>query len=119
METKEKNIEKNYGSQIDSTVKTIEEHVEKKSATGVTGVISKWIDTLEDHKDLKTIASNLNKLKEAFEGKDFKKVVTLLETLGEQTTKAADGAEGTEATKIKHLGKVLTTTSKAIAKLVK
>jgi len=118
MELKEKKIEKNHGTQIDSTVKTIEEHVEKKSATGVTGVINKWIDTLEDHKDLKTIASNLDKLKEAIESKDFKKVATLLETLGEQTTKAAGEADGTEATKIKHLGKVLTTTSKAISKLV-
>jgi len=119
MELKEQKAEKNYGSQIDSTVKNIEDHVEKKSATGVTGTISKWIDTLEDHKDLKTIASNLNKLKEAIESKDFAKVVTLLETLGEQTSTAADEAEGTEATKIKHLGKVLTSTSKAIGKLVK
>ena len=118
METKEKTIEKSHGSQIDSTVKTIEEHLEKKSATGVSGVINKWIDTLEDHKSLKTIASNLHKLKEALESKDFKKVATLLETLGEQTTKAADAEEGAEATKIKHLGKVLATTSKAIAKLV-
>lgn len=118
METKEKKMEKNYAIQIDSTVKTIEEHVEKKSATGVTGVISKWIETLEDHKDLKTVASNLSKLKEALESKDFKKVATLLETLGEQTTKAAAEAEGAEATKIKHLGNVLTSTSKALAKLV-
>lgn len=118
MELKEKKTETNYGSQIDSTVKTIDEHVEKKSVAGVAGTINKWIDTLEDHEDLKTIASNLNKLKEAIESKDFKKVATLLETLGDETTKAADEAEGAEATKIKHLGKVLTTTSKAIAKLV-
>jgi len=118
METKEKKTEKNYGSQIDATVKTVEEHVAKKSGTGVTGVISKWIETLEEHKDLKTIATNLSKLKEAMEGKDFKKVATLLETLGEQTTRAAGETKDAEATKIKHLGKVLTTTSKAIAKLV-
>jgi uncharacterized protein YukE len=118
METKEKTTEKNYGSQIDSTVKTIEDHVEKKSTSGVAGAINKWIDVLEDHKGLKTIASNLNKLKEAVESKDSEKIVSLLETLGEQTTKAADEAEGAEATKIKHLGKALTTASKAIAKFV-
>jgi len=118
METKEKTAEKNYGSQIDSTVKTIEDHVEKKSATGVTGTINKWIDALEDHEDLKTIGSNLNKLKEAVESKDSAKIVSLLGTLGEQTTKAADEAEGAEATKIKHLGKALTSASKAIAKFV-
>jgi len=118
MDVKEKKAEKNYETQIDSTVTTIEQHVEKKSAAGVTGTINKWIDILEDHKGLKTIASNLRKLKEAIESKDYKKVVTLLETLGEQTTKAADEAEGAEATKIKHLGKALTTASKAVAKLV-
>jgi hypothetical protein len=118
MEAKEKSIEKNYGSQIDSTVKTIEDHVEKKSATGVTTAINKWIEVLEEQKGLKPIAANLHKLKEAMENKEFKKVATLLETLGEETTKAAADAEGAEATKIKHLGKVLTTTSKAISKLV-
>jgi len=118
METKEKAVEKDYSPQIDSTVKTIEDHLEKKSATGVTGAINKWIDILEDHKGLKTIASNLNKLKEAIESKDFKKVGACMETLGEETTKAAADAEGSEATKIKHLGKVLTSTSKAILKLV-
>jgi len=117
METKEKISEKSYESQIDSTVKTIEDHVEKKSGTGATGSINKWIEILEHHEDLKPIAANLNKLKTAFESKDFKKVGTLLETLGEQTIKAADEAEGAEATKIKHLGKVLITTSKAVAKL--
>lgn len=118
MEAKEKKTEKNYEVQIDSAVKAIEDHVEKKSTTGVSGAINKWIETLESNKGLKTIASNLTKLKEALESKDADKIVTLLETLGEQTTKAADEAEGAEATKIKHLGKVLTTASKTIAKFV-
>jgi len=118
MEVKEKSVEKSYSSQIDSTVKTIEEHIEKKSVSGIAVTIKKWIDVLEDQKGLKTIATNLNKLKDAIESKDFKKVATLLETLGEETTKVAGEAEGAEATKIKHLGKVLTTTSKAIAKLI-
>lgn len=114
METKEKN----YGTQLDSTAKTIEDHVEKKSSTGVSGTINKWIDTLEDHKGFNTIASNLHKLNEAIENKETKNIVTLLATLGEETSHAAEKAEGAEATKIKYLGKALTTASKAIAKLV-
>lgn len=114
METKEKN----HGTHIDSTIETIQNHVEKKSGTGLTSTINKWIDILEDHKDFKTIASNLNKLKDAIDSKDGEQAVALLATLGEQTTTAADKAEGAEATKIKHLGKALTTASKAIAKFI-
>ena len=114
METKEKN----YTEQIDSTVETISTHVEKKSATGLTTTINKWIDVLENHKDLKTIASDLKKLEKAIGDKDFKKVVMLMDTLGTETTKAAEMAEGNEATKIKSLGKALSSGSKAIAKFL-
>jgi len=108
----------NYAEQIDATVETINIHVEKKSGTGLTTTINKWIDVLEDHKDLKTIASNLKKLQKAIEDKNFEKAVTLMATLGEETTKAAEMADGNEATKIKSLGKALTTSSKAIAKFM-
>jgi hypothetical protein len=114
METKEKN----YAEQIEATVETISTHVEKKSGTGLSTTINKWIDVLEDHKDLKTIASNLKKLKIAIDDKDGKKAVVLMETLGEEVTKAAEMAEGSEATKIKSLGKALTSGSKAIAKFL-
>ncbi|MBC7641155.1 MAG: hypothetical protein H7174_02260 [Flavobacterium sp.] len=114
METKEKN----YTEQIDATVETITTHVEKKSVTGLTTTLSKWIDVLEDHKDLKTIAANLKKLKQAIDDKEGKKIVSLMETLGEQVSDAAEMATGTEATKIKHLGKALTSGSKAIAKFL-
>ena len=114
METKEKN----YAEQIDKTVETIATHVEKKSGTGLTSIINKWIDILEDHKDLKSIASNLKKLQQAIEDKKVDKAVTLMATLGEETTKAAEMAEGGEATKIKSLGKALTAGSKAIAKFM-
>jgi hypothetical protein len=114
METKEKN----YADQIEATVETISTHVEKKSATGLSTTINKWIDVLEDHKDLKTIASNLKKLKQAIEDKDGKKVVALMQTLGEEVTDASEMAEGSEATKIKSLGKALTSGSKAIAKFL-
>jgi predicted nucleotidyltransferase len=114
METKEKS----YKEQLETTVETINTHVEKKSGTGLTTTINKWIDVLEDHKDLKTIASNLKKLKTAIDDKNVEKAVTLMATLGEQVTDAAEMAEGTEATSIKKLGKALTTGSKAIAKFM-
>jgi hypothetical protein len=116
METKEKETEKNYEVQIDTTVSTIEGHVEKQSITGLSGTINKWIDTLENHKELKTISGNLSKLKDAIESKNAGKIVSLLATLGDETSKAAENAKGSEATKIKHLGKALTTASKAVAK---
>ena len=118
MESKEKTAKKSYDAQIDSTVETIQTHVEKKSGTGLSSTINTWIDVLEDHKEFKTVASNLKKLKEAIDDKDTKKAVTLLETLGEQTTEAASNAEGKESTKIKQLGKALTSASKAIAKFM-
>jgi hypothetical protein len=67
---------------------------------------------------LKTIAGNLKKLKTAIDDKNVEKAVTLMATLGEETTKAAEMAEGSEATKIKSLGKALTSGSKAIAKFM-
>ena len=112
METKEKN----YTEQIDKTVETIATHVEKKSGTGLTTTINKWIDTLEEHKDLKSIAGNLKKLLVAIEDKKTDKAVELMTMLGEQTTDAAEMADGKEATKIKALAKALTTGAKTISK---
>lgn len=111
-----KNTETNFTEQIDKTVETIATHVEKKSGTGLSTTINKWIDVLEENKDLKSIASNLKKLQQAIEDKKVDKVITLMATLGEETNKAAEMAEGSEATKIKSLGKALTAGSKAIAK---
>jgi hypothetical protein len=48
----------------------------------------------------------------------MEKIVEMMTKLGSTTTDAAESAEGTEATKIKHLGKALTTAAKAIGKLV-
>ena len=114
METKEKN----YTEQIDKTVETIATHVEKKSGTGLTTTINKWIVTLEEHKDLKAIATNLKKLQQLIEDNKADQAVKLMAMLGEETTKAAEMAEGSEATKIKSLGKALTAGSKAIAKFI-
>ena len=51
--------EKNYTEEIDKTIETIATHVEKKSGTGLISTINKWIDVLEDHKDLKTVTTDL------------------------------------------------------------
>ena len=101
---------------IDDSIETIETAVEKESLTGATGAISKWITTLEKHKDLKPIASKLEKLKTAIADKDGKKIVELMTSLGEATTDAAEMAEGNESKKIKMLGKCLTASAKAISK---
>jgi hypothetical protein len=103
---------------IDSTITSIEEHVEKGSATGVSTSINSWIKTLEDYPELEGIADDLEKLKEAISDKNGKKIVEIMTKLGSATTDAAESTEGTEATKIKHLGKALTTAAKAINKLV-
>lgn len=116
METREKETEQNYEVQIDTTVSTIEGHVERRSLVGLSGTIEKWIGTLENYKELQTISGNLSKLKDAIESKNSDKIVSLLATLGEETSKAAQNAKGSEATRIKHLGKALTTASKAVSK---
>lgn len=110
--------EKSYTAQIEATVETISTHIEKKIRTGTTTTINKWIDVLEDHNELKTIASNLKKLKQAIEDKNAEKIVILMALLGEETTEASEMADGSEATKIKSLGKALTSGSKAIAKFM-
>jgi hypothetical protein len=104
--------------QIDATIKSIEDHVEKGTTTGVSTSINSWIKTLEDYPELKGIGADLEKLKDAISEKSGKKIVDIMTKLGSATTDAAESAEGTEATKIKHLGKALTTAAKAIGKLV-
>lgn len=113
-------IEKKTASQsshIDDTIEVIEKNVENETSTGVAGAISKWITTLENHKELKPIATTLVKLKEAIADKDNKKIVELMTKAGDATIKAAEDAEGDESKKIKMLGKCLVTAAKAISKL--
>lgn len=68
--------------------------MEKGSTAGVATSINSWIKTLESHKELKTIASDLEKLKEAISAKDGKKIADLMTALGSETTKAAESAKG-------------------------
>jgi hypothetical protein len=123
METKEsketKNTQNNGQTEkhVDSTIEAINEHVEKKN-TSVATSIGSWIKTLESHKEFKTIASDLEKLKEALSAKDGKKIVDLMTKLGEETTKAAEEAEGGEGKKIKMLGKAISAGAKAISKII-
>lgn len=101
---------------LQATADEIEKDVEKQTTTGATGAISKWITILDKHDGLKPISENLQKLKEAIADKDGAKIVKLMTSAGEATTKAAEEAEGDEAKKIKMLGKCLTTAAKAISK---
>jgi hypothetical protein len=105
-----------HSMEIDSTIASVEELVKKESVSGASGAITKWIEALSSHKELKGIAGNLEKLKEAISAKNGKKIVELMTTLGEETTKASMHAEGDESQKIKNLGKTLSTAAKAISK---
>ena len=115
METAEKK-ETVQVTHLNATIEMIEKDVEKESLTGASGAISKWITTLNQHKELKSISDTLEKLKDAIAKKDGKKIVELMTEAGEETTKAAEMGEGDESKKIKMLGKCLTASAKAIAK---
>jgi hypothetical protein len=117
MESTQTQIKRN-STHIDATVKTIEGSVAKSSTTGASTSITSWIKTLNDYPELSGIASNLKKLKEAITLRDGKKIADLMTKLGDETTKAAESAEGSEATKVKHLGKAITAAAKVITKLL-
>lgn len=102
---------------IDSTIESIEEQVKKESLTGTSNSIGTWMKTLSEHKELKGIAGDLEKLKTAISDKDGKKIVDLMNKLGEETTKAAEQAEGDASKSIKQLGKTLSSAAKAISKI--
>ncbi|MBC7868417.1 MAG: hypothetical protein H7X88_12850 [Gloeobacteraceae cyanobacterium ES-bin-316] len=116
MATAEK-TQTSHSKHLESTIDSIEEHVKKETVTGVSVSISTWIKTLGEYKELKGIASDLEKLKEAISEKDGEAIVKLMTKLGEDTTKAAESAENGESQKIKMLGKALTTAAKAISKI--
>lgn len=101
---------------LQATIEMIEKDVEKKSLIDSSGAITKWITTLDKYDELKPISTKLEKLKEAIAYKDGKKIVALMTSLGEATTKAAQDAEGDDAKKIKMMGKCLVTAAKAISK---
>lgn len=105
-----------HDEHIDSTIETINDHVKSESTTALTG-ISSWMKTLESHEEFKGISADLGALKEALKSKDSAKIVSLMEKLGADTTKAGEGAEGGKNTKIVALGKALSMAAKAIAKL--
>ncbi|MEO5892910.1 MAG: hypothetical protein ABIQ31_21850 [Ferruginibacter sp.] len=104
---------------MESTIDLIDEHVKKESVTGVSNAISSWIKTLEDHKEFKGIAADLEELKTAVSEKNGKQIVSLMTKLGAETTKVADKAEEGQSMKIKGLGKALSAAAKALGKFAK
>ena len=108
-----------HSTDIDSTIEKIESHVEKGTPSGVKTVISTWIKKVSEVEELSGIGNDLEKLQDALEAKDGKKIIDLLTSLGADTTAAAEKAEGKDGTKIKALGKALTTAAKALGKISK
>lgn len=108
----------NATTSIDSTIESIEDHLEKKSLSGVSTGIDGWIKTLSGNDALKDITSDLKDLKEAVSAKDGKKIVELLSSLGEQTTAAASSAKGDDAKGVRKLGGALTSAANSISKLL-
>ena len=104
---------------LDSTIESLEHEVEAGTTRGAQTSIGSWIKTLSEHEELKGIADDLTKLKEAIGSGDGKTIVSLLTKLGKETTQAAEKAEGAEGEKIKKLGSVLSASAKTIGKLVK
>ena len=108
---------KSEAEHIEKTIDALENSIEKETATGSSTSITSWIKTLNEHTGYKTIAHDLEKLKEAIADKDGKKIYTLLEKLGDETVKAAEKAEGKENASIKKLGKSLLKGAKLVKKL--
>jgi hypothetical protein len=108
----------NSTSSIDSTVESIEQLVEKKSVSGVTPAIDNWIKTLDGNSNLKDIASDLEDLKEAISGKNGKRIVELMTSLGEKTTASAQNAKGDDGKGVRKLGMALTSAAHTIGKLI-
>jgi hypothetical protein len=104
---------------LEKTIEQVEDSIEKKSTTGASTSISSWIKTLSGNEDLKPIADDLEKLKEAISEKDGATIVELLDKIGQETVEAADKAEDDSGKNIKKLGKALVAASKAVKKLVK
>lgn len=101
---------------IDSTIETLEKSIEKETINGASPAITKWMASLEGHMEFKPILGKLEKLKSALADKDGKKIVELMTSLGEETSKAGENAEGDEGKKVKMLGKALSSAAKAISK---
>jgi hypothetical protein len=104
---------------LEKTIEQVEDSIEKKTTTGASTSISAWIKTLSANEDLKPIADDLEKLKEAISEKDGATIVELLDKIGQETVEAADKAEDDSGKNIKKLGKALVAASKAVKKLIK
>jgi hypothetical protein len=104
---------------LEKTIEQVEDSIEKKTTTGASTSITSWIKTLSENKDLKPIADDLEKLKEAISEKDGATIIELLDKIGQETIEAADKAEDDSGKNIKKLGKALVAASKAVKKLVK
>ena len=104
---------------LDSTLETLKHEIKNHSTSAAPASISSWITALSGNAALKPIADNLSKLKTAISEKNGAHIVSLMETLGTDTTKSAEKAEAKDKAKILALGKLLTESAKTISTLVK
>lgn len=104
---------------LETTIEHLEDGIKNHSTTGASTSISSWIKTLSANEDLKPIADDLEKLKEAISEKDGTTIAKLLDKIGKETTAAAENADDDSSKTITKLGKALIAGAKAVKALVK
>lgn len=104
--------------EIHSLVEDLDQDVEEIDAKSSMGDLDKWSEMLQksDDKDIKTIAKDLKKLKDALKGGKLKgsDISEMLVQLGEQTSEASAVANRGFKGAIQTLGKSLTKLGKSI-----
>ena len=113
-----KEDDRNHLEELDSLVETLDQDAEKIDSKSSMGDLDRWTDLLHksDDDDLKAIAKDLKKLKEALKGGKAKgsDLSEMLIQLGEQTTDASSMANRGFKGAIQTLGKSLTKLGKSI-----
>ncbi len=113
-----KEDDRNHLEELDSLVETLDQDVKKIDSKSSMGDLDRWTDLLHksDEDDLKAIAKDLKKLKDALKGGKAKgsDISEMLIQLGEQTAEASSMANRGFKGAIKTLGKSLTKLGKSI-----
>ena len=113
-----KEDDRHHLEELDSLVETLDQDVEKINTKSSMGDLDRWSDLLHksDDDDLKAIAKDLKKLKDALKGGKAKgsDISKMLIQLGEQTAEASSMANRGFKGVIQTLGKSLTKLGKSI-----
>ncbi|CAH1002516.1 hypothetical protein LEM8419_03395 [Neolewinella maritima] len=104
-------------AQLDATIDSLDQGLQQ-AKSGASSNISSWVDTLNGTNDpaLQTLASELRDLEKMLSSSnpDGKKLREALDSIGQHTTAMASKASGSEADKIRQLGKQLTDAANTI-----